>query len=149
MGNLIEFRSRKDIWHKIIFYGFSMLFVISIVFIWLENEESLSVKILLTIFLLLVSGLLLCISFQTLYQLDQQYLHYQSGPLKGKISIESIREIHVNKTLFVGFVKPATSFNGLIIHYNRFDEIYITPESNEEFVAKILELNPAITIKRF
>lgn len=43
-------------------------------------------------------------------------------------------------------LKPATARNGLIIKYNKFDEIYISPETNDTFVDKILELNGNIVI---
>lgn len=145
----MQFPSKKDIWHYLTFYGFSIFFVFPIVFIWMEPEEPLLGKIIFSFLLILIIGLMLWISFGTKYSLTNGFLDYQSGPIKGKIPIQSIRKIEINKTLWVGTMKPATSLKGLIIHYNRFDEIYISPDSNEKFVEEILKINPTIKIQRF
>ena len=60
--------------------------------------------------------------------------------IRGKIEIERIKEIIKGKSLWSG-LKPATARNGLIIKYDKYEEIYISPEINETFVNKILELN--------
>ena len=48
----------------------------------------------------------------------------------------------------MGTLKPATALKGLIIKYNKYDEIYISPKTNESFVAEILKLNPEVKINR-
>ncbi len=55
------------------------------------------------------------------------------------------REVIKGKTLWVG-LKPATARKGLIIKYGKFDEIYISPQTNDEFINRLLELNDAIKI---
>ncbi len=72
-------------------------------------------------------------------------LLYKSGPFNGKISIDRITEIVKGKTLWVGF-RPATSRKGLIVKYDKYNEIYISPKTNESFIEKILELNGKIKI---
>jgi hypothetical protein len=101
--------------------------------------------ILIDILLLLVVGLLLWLYFGTKYELTQTILKYKSGPIRGKIEIERIKEIIKGKTLWAG-LKPATARNGLIIKYDKWEEIYISPKTNDTFIEKILELNPAIKI---
>ena len=59
----------------------------------------------------------------------------------------SIREVVVNQTLWVG-TKPATARNGVIIYYNKYDEIYFSPADNEAFVAALLKINPEIEVVR-
>ncbi|MDT0677022.1 PH domain-containing protein, partial [Autumnicola musiva] len=88
---------------------------------------------------------LLWAQFSTKYVLNQNHLIYQSGPIRGKIEIERIRKIIKGKSLWTGF-KPAIARKGLIIKFDKYDEIYISPESNEMFVKKILELNPKIEL---
>jgi hypothetical protein len=90
-------------------------------------------------------GLLLWIYFKTEYVLTASKLIYKSGPLRGSIEIHRIREIIKDKTLWSG-LKPATARNGLIIKYDKFEEIYISPETNETFIKRILELNDKIKI---
>ena len=96
--------------------------------------------------LLLVCGFLLWLYYGTYYELTQTHLKYNCGPIKGNIEIKEIREIIKDKTLWVG-LKPATARKGLIIKFGKYDEIYISPEKNDEFINHILELNDAIKIR--
>jgi hypothetical protein len=82
----------------------------------------------------------------TYYRLDDTFLYYKYGPFKGKLAIASIREIIKNKTLWVGF-RPALSTKGLIIRYEKWNEIYISPEHKEAFLAELLKRNAHIQIK--
>ena len=81
--------------------------------------------------------------FDTRYIIDGPYLYYQSGPFRGQVAIADIRSVVVNKTLWVGF-RPALATGGLIIRYNRWDEIYISPRNPERFLAVLTERNPRI-----
>ena len=72
-------------------------------------------------------------------------LIYKSGPIIGKISVDRITEIIKGKTLWAG-LKPATSRKGLIVKYDKYNEVYISPKTNESFIKKILELNGQIKI---
>jgi len=83
--------------------------------------------------------------YGTYYELTQTFLKYNCGPIKGKIQIKEIREVIKEKTLWVG-LKPATARKGLIIKYGKFDEIYISPETNDEFINSLLKLNDAVKI---
>ncbi|MGC1203582.1 MAG: PH domain-containing protein [Flavobacteriaceae bacterium] len=94
----------------------------------------------------LVVLLILWIFFDTKYELIKNHLKYKSGPIRGEIEIHRIRKIIKGKTLWVG-LKPATAKNGLIIKYNKYDEIYISPKTNDVFIAEILELNSEIEIE--
>ena len=42
--------------------------------------------------------------------------------------------------------KPATSRNGIIVKYNKYSQIYISPDSNETFVSKLKEFKPDIVV---
>src|SRR5690606_1502773 len=89
--------------------------------------------------------LLFWLYFGTNYELSKDGFVYRSGPFKGKISLNRITEIVKGKTLWVGF-RPATARTGLIIKYDKFNELYISPKTNESFIEKLLELNSDITI---
>ena len=88
---------------------------------------------------------ILWIYFDTYYKIKNEQLIYRSGFLRGKIDIKDIKAIIKGKTLYSG-TKPAFAKNGLIIKYNKFDEIYIAPQSNDEMIEDLLKLNPAINI---
>lgn len=83
------------------------------------------------------------------YKIDNEYVRYRLLFIfYGKIKIEKIHKIDVGKTLYVG-MRPAFARNGLIIHYNKYEEIYISPKNNEEFVQELLKRNPNIEIIRW
>ena len=80
--------------------------------------------------------------------LNDTILHWKSGPFNGKIVINSITKItHHNGIIVPTFWKPALSHIGLIITYNKFDDIYISPERSAEFLSQLIKINPNITIK--
>lgn len=84
----------------------------------------------------------------TNYTINDTILHWKSGPFYGKIVIDSITKItHHNGIIVPTFWKPALSHIGLIITYNKFDDIYISPERSAEFLSQLIKINPNITIK--
>lgn len=139
----MKFRSRKDFFFKILIFGFIGLFLTLIISqVFFEKNYNFYLP---SIFYLLACVLLIWLYFGTRYKLTATHFKYRSGPLWGKIEIASIKEIIVGKTLWVG-LKPAIAKNGLIIKYGIYDEIYISPVTNDAFVNKILELNSDIKI---
>ncbi|WP_343634951.1 PH domain-containing protein [Fluviicola sp.] len=140
----MKFSSRKSVLFHILVLGFSALVisfsVFGIVFGWLEKPD-----FWVFIPVSLIVTLLLWIYFGTYYQLTETELIYRSGPIRGKIRIDAIREIEKGKTLYTG-MKPATASKGLIIKYGKYDEIYISPRTNDSFIKEILKLNPEIVI---
>ena len=141
----MKFKSRKDILFQILTFGLSGLFIGIILFQTFSNETVNYEFIWSNILMILVIGFLLWLNFGTEYELTQTELKYKSGPIRGKIEIERIREIIKGKSLWSG-LKPATARNGLIIKYDKYEEIYISPKTNETFIEKILEFNKNIKI---
>ena len=84
----------------------------------------------------------------TFYKIENSDLYWKSGSFKGKIDISKINKIEYHKGIIVPTIwKPALSHIGLIITYNKYDDIYISPEKSEQFITQLLETNPNITIK--
>jgi len=83
--------------------------------------------------------------FDTYYTIENGQLKYKSAFLKGTIDIQQIRKIINGKTMWVG-VKPALARGGLILKYNRYDEIYLAPADKDAFIADLLALNPAMEV---
>lgn len=139
------FRSRKDGVFTFTILAVNTLLIgiaINILLSALLNVETIFALILI----LANVGLLFWMFFGTRYALSTDgYLSYRSGPVRGKIAVSRIREIQKGKTLWVG-LRPATARKGLIIKYDRFNEIYISPESNDSFCEAILNINPEIII---
>lgn len=118
-----------------------------IILVWTRQSAYPAMNIWISLLLIATALLMIWLWKGTSYELDSHYLTYKSGPIKGKVKMESIREIVVGKTLWAG-LKPATAVHGIIIRYNKHDEIYISPLSNEHFVKEILKLNPNIKVIR-
>ncbi|MEC7262996.1 MAG: PH domain-containing protein [Bacteroidota bacterium] len=140
----MKFRSRKDTLFGSLIIGVVLLILILMVFDILSGGVD-SIDYFAVIMALGVAFFLLWMYFSTRYELATDGLVYQCGPMRGKISYDRIREIVKGKTLWVG-LKPATARKGLIVKFDRFDEIYISPDTNESFIEKILEKNPNIKI---
>lgn len=91
------------------------------------------------------TGLLLWAYFNTAYWITNNTLHYKSAFLKGNIPINKITQLLVSKTMWVG-LKPALASKGIIVKYNKFDEIYIAPVDNAALCSELIKHNPNIKI---
>lgn len=141
----MKFESRKDLFFSAVILGLNA-FLVGVLSFGLFSGN-MDIQDLWTILLILgVVGLLFWLYFGTHYKLSKEDgLLYRSGPFSGKIKIERITEITKGKTLWVG-LKPATARKGLIVKYDKYNEIYISPKTNDSFVEKILELKSDIKI---
>ncbi len=142
----MKFESRKDVLFSSMILG--LIILISVVTTLNLMEGALGTEDYLGLSLVLITVLfLLWIFFGTNYELSDEGFIYRCGPINGKIAIHRIRGIVKGKTSWVGF-RPATARNGLIIKYDEYSEIYISPETNDSFIEKILELKGDIEIKK-
>ncbi len=140
----MKFKSRSDIFFQSILYGACLLLLyvlyVNLFLVAIELISYIMLAVLLPV-IIFILGLL----HGTSYELSTSFFSYKAAFLRGKIPLENIQELIVGETMWVGF-KPATARNGIIIKYNKGREIYISPDSNETFVKKIIELNPQINI---
>lgn len=109
------------------------------------REEGFSMDIIPLYIISLLMYTFLIGMFTTHYIITPTDIIYKCGFINGKIEIYSIKEIVKGKTMHVGF-KPALATKGLIIKYNKFDDIYISPETNDTFIEAVLKINPDIKI---
>ena len=140
----IKFKSTKDVLFQALILGIVGGCISLIVSMGLATGLDKSSYVTISL-LLLVCAFLLWSCYGTYYELTQKQIKYNCGPIKGKIEVKEIREVTKGKTLWVG-LKPATARKGLIIKYGKFNEIYISPQTNDEFINRLLELNDAIKI---
>ena len=141
----MKFKSRKDILFQLLIFSI-VGFFIGVVLIRIFSYGIEEYNFIWTdVFMLVVAGFLIWLGFGTNYELTKTELKYKSGPIKGIIEIDKIHEIIKGKTLWSG-LKPATARNGLIVKYEKYNEIYISPKTNDSFIKKILELNNKIKI---
>lgn len=86
--------------------------------------------------------------FNTYYTISRTIFSYKFGFFKDKIDIQKIRKIEYNNSIFVPVtLKLGWSHKGLIINYNQYDDVYISPKNRDQFVAELLKNNPNIIIK--
>lgn len=94
---------------------------------------------------MLLLGFFSWLWFGTWYKISEGKLIIRSGPAGSEIPVNRIRKIEKNTTLWGGW-RPALGTKGLIIRYNTYDEVYISPVQSEEFLAALLEHNPGIEV---
>ena len=90
-------------------------------------------------------GLMAWTWFGTSYSMDASHLYFASGPFRGKIALASITQLTCGETMWAGY-RPALARRGIVVRYNRWDEIYISPQDQEAFVAALVERNPGIAV---
>lgn len=96
---------------------------------------------------ILIIALFAWIYFGTHYTIKNGYLYHRSGPFFGKMKISSIRNIKYHSGWYVPVLyRPATDTVGIIITYNKFDDIYFSPKNRNEFVADLLKINSKIEV---
>lgn len=118
-----------------------------VIFIEKPDAQEPSIYIFNTIMITIVLSLI-WILLDTKYILKENKIFYNSGPFRGTIAIESIRKIERHSGIIVPVTyKPALDTKGLIIYYNRFDDIYISPKQVDLFLEELLKINPDIEIR--
>lgn len=145
------FKNRVDFSFLTVAILTALISLLTIVVAWMDKSQIFGFKLWLTILLLAVCGFVGWIYKETYYTLTETDFKYQSGPISGQFKISSIKELEVNKTLWLGWtsLKPATALKGIIIKYNQYDRIYISPKDNEAFVKELLDINSEIKVIRF
>ena len=138
------FRAKRDwffglIW-LFVFVLYSFIGLIEVV----VNESYESLLILYSISLLL-GILFIVIQRSTSYEIrDSELLICKMLFFKKQILIQSIRKIERANGLYVGW-KMNTSWKCLIVHYNKYDELLISPEKESEFIRELTRLNTSIS----
>lgn len=85
--------------------------------------------------------------FTTAYYLTNETLICKSGPFKQAIELKTIKKIEHHNGIVVPVTwKMSWDKKGIIITYNSYDDIYISPKKQEEFINKLIEINPNIKI---
>jgi hypothetical protein len=137
----MRFNSKLDKRYKIIFFiliaiGLGVSTIRNLLF---KDEFSITPFIFSVIFLVSIYYN----SKTTYYIIEGNELICKSLFLKRKIEIKNIRKIEKSNSLG-SIYKIATAFHGLTIHYNKFDDVFISPENHLEFCKLLNEQNPSI-----
>ncbi|AWI26549.1 PH domain-containing protein [Flavobacterium pallidum] len=139
------FRSAKSTATMIIMWVLVIALPIPIIFAAFQEEQG--TLIIPMVIVLLIEAFFISMVLDTKYTVDGEILFYRSGPIRGKIDISKIRKIEENNS-FVKYstLKPGLSNRGFVIHFNTFDDIFISPDNKEAFVKLLLQINPGIQV---
>jgi hypothetical protein len=120
--------------------------LIAVLFVKKPKAEEPSIYIFNAIMIGIVA-ILIWILLDTKYAIKEEIITFNSGPFRGKININSIRKIERHSGLIVPVTyKPALNTAGLIVYYNKYDEIYISPNQEAIFLEELLKINPKIEV---
>lgn len=137
----MRFNSKPDKHFKIIF------FILIVIGIGASTIRNLLFKDVFSITPFIISvvslGFIYYSSKTTYYIIEGNELICKSLFLKRKIEISCIRKIEKSNSLG-SIYKIASAFHGLTIHYNKFDDVFISPENYLEFCKLLKEQNPSI-----
>jgi hypothetical protein len=131
------FRAKKDYTFLIVFL-FVLLLYSGISLFTIIYEDDYSVIWVFLIVLTFFALLFISIYKTTYFRLDQHNLFCKSLIFKKEIPYSSIRKVEKQQGIYAG-VKFSTAWKGIIVHYNKYDELLISPENEEIFIAKIHE----------
>ena len=143
----MQYKSEKTIF---IYFVFGILISVFGIMIFAYTTEKDPIGVLFGMGIIgIITGFILHCFFNTNYTIYKTELKYQCGVIKGEIPIDKIRKIEYNNSIFVAItLKLGWSHKGLIIHYNQFDDIFISPKNRDQFTLELTQLNPNITIKK-
>ena len=92
-----------------------------------------------------VVGFILILSKTTQYIINENQLVVKSTWIVNeRIDISKITKIEKSNSILSS---PALSLDRLLVRYNKYDEVLISPKEKIEFINELLKINPAIEIK--
>lgn len=128
-------RSKIDWW-----WGLPLLFPIFRSIQAIIEGDWLGYLVLLCVVLLVVF-----LSKTTRYIINEDQLIVKSfWIVNEKIDISKIRKVEKSNSVLSS---PALSLDRIAVRYNKFDEIYLSPQNKQLFFEDLLSVNPDIEIK--
>lgn len=92
-----------------------------------------------------VVGFILILSMTTQYIINENQLVVKSTWIVNeRIDISKITKIEKSNSILSS---PALSLDRLLVRYNKYDEVLISPKEKIEFINELLKINPNIEIK--
>ena len=140
----MKFKSRVDWFFKSAIALILISFIAGFIQMKVDNESTSSL-VLFSIVMGVVMLFLFSLIPTTYYEIKEDQLLCKTLFFNKKLPIDSIRKIDVGNSLYAG-MKMSLALKGIIIHFNKYDEIYISPENQEEFVQHLVKINPQIEI---
>ena len=131
----MRFNTKVDWFYKSIILFLLAVFIVGVVSIY-QDEKTFEAVIFGLFFLLIISFLIAAI-FTTHFTFESDHLLCKFSFWKHKIPFATIKKIERQESVLYGGWKMTTAAKGLVVHYNSFDELLISPENEEEFILKL------------
>ena len=139
----MRFKTKVDWFYKSIILILFAVFIVGEVSIY-QNENTFEAVMFGLIFLLIIIFLIAAI-FTTHFTFESDHLLCKYSFWKHKIPYATIKKIERQESVLYGGWKMSTAIKGLIITYNSYDELLISPENEDAF---ILMLNSKLRQKK-
>jgi hypothetical protein len=131
----MRFKTKVDWFYKSIILFLLAVFIVGVVSIY-QDENTFEAVIFGLVFLLIISFLIAAI-FTTHFTFESDHLLCKYSFWKHKIPFATIKKIERQQSFVYAGWKMSTAIKGLIITYNRYDELLISPENEDEFIIKL------------
>lgn len=95
---------------------------------------------------LLIIAIIIIPSFLLKIKLCSDLLIVNIGFDIFKLNISDVTKIRIGETMWSGLHKYGTSTKGLIVFSKYKNDLYITPENQDDFINEVLKINPQIII---
>jgi hypothetical protein len=139
------FYAKKD-WFFPVVLLFVALIYGGVSLIILFTEDDLNALYGLAIVFCLLTFLFWLIQKTTSYRIGNHEIICRMLFLKKSIPINSIRSIEKANGMYVGR-KMNTAWKCIIVKYNTYDELLISPDEELRFIETLLAINPKIYVK--
>ncbi|EFK59829.1 Protein of uncharacterised function (DUF1200) [Sphingobacterium spiritivorum] len=141
------FKSRKDPLVLGVIFTCCITIIIFLLIMYIKEGATLFQILISLIPALTAIGILLWMTFRIQYIIGPDYIDCVAGFYKERIKINAIRRIDTDTTMWMG-LKLAGARKGIIIYYHTYAEIYLSPDTYEQFISELLKVNPAIEIHK-
>lgn len=139
------YKSRRDWVYGSIFLGITLLFAVIVVLSYFDVGFW---DWILMAFIFAVISLILLINFffiKTTIKDEELIVSVIYNVFR--INIFNITKIRIGETMWSGFHKCGTATGGLIVFSKNKNDLYITPENQDEFLEELLKVNRHIVIE--
>ncbi len=133
---MYHFSAKKDKNLLLIPFGIAVLFGVITYLEFKSGWKDNSGLVVIWLVFFLINFLLVLIQKCTKFTITDELLVCKTLFFKKEIPLTNIKKIEKCKGFYAGY-KFSTSFSGLIVYYGKFDEVFITPEKEDEFIKRI------------
>ena len=135
----IFFASKRDSFYSIAVWGTIVILFLSIIL----NFSLALFNLFWGLIGLVAIGFLVWIWFGTSYRIENETIKIKNGPFKWMVKIQDINSISKRRSLLA---TPSLSVDRLVLHYDKYGEMLLSPKDESEFIELLLTKNTQIKL---